>query len=161
MIADKSRFMLDYGLGSVWVCGLRWCGCDCSGTLHLILAVTLRFLGHGFACFALVLGDGGLVMMVFCCWDGIMSSRWCAVGMVWIVSSVSGSCLAALCLGWCWVSVGLCTVSGSGERVTGVDWCSSLVGRCVHSNFLAFHQVVFPWIRVSYWLFPSSCFSLI
>ena len=55
---------------------------DCPRTLHLILMVILRFLGHSFACFALVLGGRGLAMMVFCCVDGIMSSRWCAVDMV-------------------------------------------------------------------------------
>ena len=67
-----------------------------------------------------------------------MSSRWYAVGTVYIMSSVSGSCLAALCLGWCYVSVGLCTVLGSGERGTRVDYCSLLAGRFAYSNFLSF-----------------------
>ena len=87
-----------------------------------------------------------------------MSSRWYAVCMVWIVSSVLGSCLAALYVGWCWVSFGFGAVSGNGGRVSGVDCWSSLVGRCVHGGFLGLHLAVFPGVGVSCWLFHRLAF---
>ena len=87
-----------------------------------------------------------------------MSSRWCAVCMVWIVSSVSGRALRR-CV---WDGVGcffeLGAVSGSGGRVSGVDCWSSLVGRCVHGGFLGFHRAVFPGVGVSCWLFHRVAF---
>ena len=58
--------------------------------------------------------------------------------MVWIVSSVTGSCFAALNLRPCLVSVGLCVGSRNGEQVTGVDFRSSRLCCCVYNNLLGF-----------------------
>ena len=158
MIADKSRFMLDYGLGSVWVCGLRWCGWWLSGYLAPHSSSYFAFSGAWLCVLRTCAWWRGLVMMVFCCWDGIMSSRWCAVGMVGLCLRSRGRALLR-CI-WdgvrCLLDCVLCrgVVSGS------LGWIAVLrlwvVVYIVIS--LAFHQVRFPWIRVSYWLFHQITF---
>ena len=72
-----------------------------------------------------------------------MSSRWCVVDMVGLC--LRSRSLALLRCVWdgvrCLFDCVLCRGGlggGGGERVTGVDCCSLLVGRCVHSGFLCF-----------------------
>ena len=61
---EQTAVCLLVGLGACFIAGWVQFGCTgcggvaggCLGILYLFLAVILRFLGHGFACFTLVLG---------------------------------------------------------------------------------------------------------